>query len=533
MFPIKRLVAFGLCAALCLWGGAGVAIADQQGGFGMDEYCLRSTDIGVKTAGNAVADGQTDDTAAINTAINKAREEGKRLIFEKGTYLVEKNLNFPSAISVVFEEGAMLKLGSSARVSINSVLLAGNWKIFEGTQGSLQVNSTVSGNPFWFGAKGDGKTDDTAAFVQGYRIFTELKLPYTQEGYLLTGLELLPNMSLTSADSKKAIIKASKETNRLFNVAVSGVRISDLQFEMGDAPTGSTVFYFDTAKTYIEKIYVKDCIFRDAYHVFSDAKDKNVMMHMHFEDLEFYDSRHSTYRIEDFEGFIFMKRIKIDNSGSYQKHKLDYGFPAIQIDDVRGTIFEEMELIGANSGYQEETGFLIPSKVGFMASVWWDRVTVKNMSGYGITVGATIICTLINTTVSDCGGGVYLQKAMELQMDKVTVTNSTGGEGATELQGILLENCERTQLHQVTSTGNAGCGVYLKNCSSMILNDCEFTGNQSFGFREVGGGRNIFQNSRCYDNDGQITVSASNTVVSDVETKKGSAISFKGADRID
>ena len=379
---LLRLVALTGCISLWLGMLGGVAAENEEGSSVKEEtsgYTLLDSDVDVKSVGGAAADGTTDDTASINTAVNAGKEAGKRLFFGKGTYFIKGAITFPSAVSLVFEEGAVLKLDKSAYLSVNSVIKAGNYQIFEG-DGTLKINSTISGNPFWFGAKGDGVTDDTDAFVKGYKVFNELSLPYTEEGYVITSLTAFTNMSLTSAGSQKAIIKASAETSRLIYAPTGNFKVTNLIFNMADAGEKSAVFYFDTAVSYIEKVFINHCVFNDAYYVFTDAKDKNVMMHMHFEDIECYDSRNSTYFIEDFEGFIFLKRFKIDNSNSFTKHGLKEGFPAIQIDDVRGTIFEDMEVVGANSGYEDETGFLIPSKVGFMASVWWDNVTVKNMS---------------------------------------------------------------------------------------------------------------------------------------------------------
>ncbi len=492
-------------------------------------YEKLSSDINVVDCG-AVKDGSADVSAALQAAIKEAQEKVGRVFFPKGVYLISKQITFPSGITVVFEEGATIKSDLSY-LTINSTLVAGNYQIFDGDC-VFKVNSIITGNPCWFGAKADGVTDDTQAFVKAYKSFNELELPTTENPFVIETLDVISDMSLKGkSPESKGKIKASSKTTKLFTFAKSNVKISNISFEMADAPDNSTVFYFDTAKTYLERVYIRNCDFNNAYHVFTDAKDKNVMMHMHFEDLNFNCSRNSSVLIEDFEGFIFFKRIKIDNSQSFTAHSLSDGFPIIKIEDVRGTIFEDMDITGGNSGFDTEVAFSHPATMGTTASVWWERVKVRNTSGQGISVGQTLICSFVDVEIDNCGGGIYASNALELNFERVKVTNSKASKPGKEAHGIYLKSCEFSQLNNVVSIGNAGAGVFSVGSKYTTLSHCELNENETYGYNESSGKQNMLLDSVCIGNKmQQININGQNGRVGNIVVKKGEdGISFSGS----
>lgn len=112
----------------------------------------------------AKGNGVSDDTSAIVNAINAATEKGGGIIFfPAGTYRISTNFTSPNTSTLWFANGAKLSIDIGKTVSINGPIEAGLYQIFAGSGtvvGKLKVDEVY---PQWWGAKGDGAHDDSAA----------------------------------------------------------------------------------------------------------------------------------------------------------------------------------------------------------------------------------------------------------------------------------------------------------------------------------------------------------------------------------
>ena len=93
--------------------------------------------------------------------------------FSKGIYKVSKNITFEQPVT--FAEGAVLDIAAGVTVTFKGSFSAGKGQVFAG-------NGNVAGlhklTPEWFGAKGDGKTDDTAAIQKALNTFKDSGIQY-------------------------------------------------------------------------------------------------------------------------------------------------------------------------------------------------------------------------------------------------------------------------------------------------------------------------------------------------------------------
>lgn len=129
---------------------------------------INKSEVSVKDYG-AVGDGVTNDTSAIQLAI----AAGGEVIYPSGTYLISATVTLGEAGKTFkFEQGAKLRVPTGVTLTIDAGINAGAAQIFqcEGT-GEIIPPAVVPAFssltprtvfPEWWGAKGDGFTDDTA-----------------------------------------------------------------------------------------------------------------------------------------------------------------------------------------------------------------------------------------------------------------------------------------------------------------------------------------------------------------------------------
>jgi len=78
---------------------------------------------------------------------------------------VTSNLNFPSNVTVAFENGGKLVQSGAFTVTFNGAIEASATQVFQGfSPGQVLILKSPSVSVAWFGAKGDGVTDDRIAF---------------------------------------------------------------------------------------------------------------------------------------------------------------------------------------------------------------------------------------------------------------------------------------------------------------------------------------------------------------------------------
>lgn len=100
----------------------------------------------------AIGDGATDNAAVITLA----QAIGGSSYFPRGTYRVGSNLSLGRAYAPILEQFATLKPDASATISVAGPVSAGNYRIFDlSNGGSVKLANQVV-NATWFGAVPDG-----------------------------------------------------------------------------------------------------------------------------------------------------------------------------------------------------------------------------------------------------------------------------------------------------------------------------------------------------------------------------------------
>jgi hypothetical protein len=169
--------------------------------------------------------------ADFETAITAIGATETTLVIDEST-VVSVTDTLPKTLSLRFLAPGRLVISTGVTLTINGQISAPLYKIFtESGTGDVDVGDGYTGTfyPQWFGAVGDGVTDDSAAFQSA--IDTGIKhISIPQGTYLVVGLTATESTILQGAGENNTILKpTSTGTIITFGGNYFGVR--DIQFQ--------------------------------------------------------------------------------------------------------------------------------------------------------------------------------------------------------------------------------------------------------------------------------------------------------------
>lgn len=154
----------------------------------------------------------TADFTSIEAAISAAGKKESILRISK-QLPIKSNLSVPEHIHLQFHEGGILTINPWVSVTIKGTLQAGLFQIFAGS-GSVDITSDALSKvyPQWWGAKGDGVTNDTQAVQQSINTIARAKkgnVVFVKGTYLVDTIVLNSNVTITG-QGWNSIIKHNK-----------------------------------------------------------------------------------------------------------------------------------------------------------------------------------------------------------------------------------------------------------------------------------------------------------------------------------
>ncbi|MDO9533494.1 MAG: right-handed parallel beta-helix repeat-containing protein, partial [Deltaproteobacteria bacterium] len=156
----------------------------------------------------------------IQAALAAAGSSQATLHLSPGNWVIPENLDFPKNITLAFERGAILSVGTGVKVTINSEIEAGFQQIFSGpggVEGNIRARFIY---PQWWGAQGDGVTDDYEAIAHAAHAARGKVLFLRHGTYLTSQMIVLPEQIFVDADPG-TIIKASKSMQAVMTTGVA------------------------------------------------------------------------------------------------------------------------------------------------------------------------------------------------------------------------------------------------------------------------------------------------------------------------
>ena len=223
--------------------------------------------VSVKDFG-AVGDGVANDAPAIVAAV--AASASGTILFPSGTYRISANVTIPRTHAVWFTSNGIISIDSGVTLAINGAVDAPEAQIFSGA--GLATGPTFADvgeiNVRWFGAKGDGSTDDSLAiqaavnaarrsdravvrFGSGiFAVATSITLAGPANAITITGT---PFSGLqTGSTNSNTVILWTGGANPVFDVGTGGSAVTfcnfyDLSFQNTGTGTNAIRFSANSA----------------------------------------------------------------------------------------------------------------------------------------------------------------------------------------------------------------------------------------------------------------------------------------------
>lgn len=385
----------------------------------------------------AKGDGVTDDTSKISSAITDASATGGIVFLPPGTYLTG-NQTVPYNVTLWFANGAILSINSGSIVTINGPIDAGVQQIFTGSgtvSGNIQVDFVY---PQWFGAKGDGVTNDASAVQKS--INTGKPVYLAQGTFFLGSTGLTGVKSLFGAGKSLTSITYNGATTTGLSVTSDKWVIRDLTITHTGTATSGAIINIDAGNYGI----LENVMIANGATAVSIANSQSV-------------------KIRGIELWGFTTRGLYFNTANNDIF-------------VSDTFINGQTPVGAAG---TGTGILLQNKA---EAITFDSVEVI-LCSYPLYTDATsyvagsrpAFCRFSNCYFDSCTNGANVSKVVEFKFTQCLFANRPGNGCLVDtVDGVVFTSCE------FVYCGQHGCLV-TSNAKRTKWIGCEFISNSSQG----------------------------------------------------
>jgi hypothetical protein len=200
---------------------------------------------------------------------------------------------FPGTLTFEARESCLIDTNSTGTININGPFTANLTQHFTGT-GTIEIPQALKIYPQWFGAAGDGSSDDSLSFRQAQNVATArgggvIIVPYTEDGY-----KIGDGTNVVNASTKNGIVVTSNTTWRGLN----NVKL------IHGAKTASGNFLFDIGDC--DNVLIEGFDIDGQAEVMTDQARVGVALHdvatnIRLKDLHLYDHANFAIQYADIE----------------------------------------------------------------------------------------------------------------------------------------------------------------------------------------------------------------------------------------
>ncbi|MHB1454184.1 MAG: glycosyl hydrolase family 28-related protein [Saccharofermentanales bacterium] len=424
----------------------------------------------------AKGDGVSDDSAAFMKAATF--DSNGTYTLAEGKYRISKAFSLPQGISLKFLPGAEAVIDRNITVTFNCKIEAGIYRIFSG-EGKVEGSVLSPGYPQWFGASGNGTTDDTAAFNKAVSCLTIINIPYTPLGYKVSEVRIARPVTIRGTGAVQPLIKTVASSSKIFLISSSGVTIADLSFS-GGSSKNSVGIYFDVTKKNIENIVLEN-LYATNFGSFvtdsgkGDYSAASVTLHHVRADA----NRYIGFHLRAFAEKVVLKDVLVNNlaAGSY------HAAPGIYISDARGLQLDDVDVAGGAYNGTGGDGIRLERCSDLTA----DRVMVDYVNGWSLELlncDSAYIYDYVGSLYER--GGIHIKDCSNLNF---IVTKANGINSSAYMApeaAVKIENSQDILFENLIVQYNLADALQIHDSLRVTIKNLVSTNNAGISYKETG-----------------------------------------------
>lgn len=353
----------------------------------------------------------------------------------------------------------------------------------DGSRWKLVISGVV--NVLQFGARGDGSTNDDAAFQAALTYSKVVRVPYKATAYVLTGVVLLPNNALLGDPWCKINHTGS---GTLFTMRGSQTTVVGFDIDSSTSVTGAKIFLIDTANASMEYVYINRIKCLKPWVFLVDSGGANYCTNLHVTEISCRQVRGPGVSGTRLFAFVYFLDVTLD----YLANGVAANVGGFALAGNAGAIFRDCDVLGT------ATDGSFPNQIGFnfasCAAVWIERCMSDTLGSAGFRISGCSNFYITDASASLCNGDGFV---IGDTSSAITLNGCYAG-GRGSLSGAVA-NLD-------------GYRVVGGTNSKITFNACKATQNTGNGFEIATG--SVVNSSACqsYNNLGRGLVSSGVTL---------------------
>ena len=435
-----------------------------------------------------------DDTAALQQALDRVSDGGV-LVLGVGEYRVDGALCIPEKATLRVVQGALLHVGAQGSLTVNGQVKAGIYRIFH-NQGTMTGNSPSVAYAQWFGAKGDGATDDSLALEQAARCFATVRLPETKDGgYVFGDVRLETPVTVEGVGTSRVNVIPPRGSQSMFTVAGSGISIKNFYVNGKNMTEGSTAFLMDSQATDMSDVYIENIEGTALWGFLKDNGGEHSITRFDCHSIQTVNFRGGQLYMTRFTEDITMSEIVVSSFDNIN-------FPGIWVENANGWNLRDMDVAGGRASGAGGHGMVFVNS----KNVVLERAMMEYVNGKGLWLKNCSGFSVGNWVSGPYQEeGILLEQVTDSRFDLLNIIGEYGVNSIDKAKAdsLVLRDCKNCEFVNVNINRNFFQSLVLENCTDMRFKTLLIENNFGNGILEKGtSDRNVFEGVTISNNKG-------------------------------